>query len=763
MNEFEFVLFIMENRNEKIKVLIVEDEIIIAEDLKISLQELGYQVVGVIQNGISTLAFLEKQTPEIIIMDIMLEGEMNGIELSKIINQKYDIPIIYCSAYNDNDTVDQAVLTNPYGYILKPIEDRELRATIKIALYKQEMASKLKKSDERWQFALEGSGDAVWDWDILKDEIFYSKQWQNLFGENEYWQKSSIEKWKKVIHPNDFTEVWQKIEGHLSGETELFIAEYRMITNSGNIIWVLNRAKVMQRDIIQRPARMLGTLSDITERKKIEHYIIESEKKYRNLIETMNEGIGIVDEQENFTFVNDAAADIFAMDKKDLLKKNLADFVSEAEFAKIKQQTKWRKQNKDGQYELTIKNANKQDRILMVKTKPLFEQNIFIGVFGIFNDITEQRKYESEMMKQARLESLGILAGGIAHDFNNLLTAILSNIEYGKINLQNQTILERTLTDAAQAIKQAKKLTGQLLTFAKGGEPVIGKVNLKNLLAETVDFVLRGTNVSAKMIISDSLFQILADEGQMQQVINNLLINARQAMPEGGLIEITATNLHDLQMKKPMVAISIQDAGQGIPPELLPIIFDPFFTTKKEGTGLGLSTTYSIIKKHNGTIKIESKINEGTKVTIHLPATEEIGEVEAETIISNDTLTYKILILDDNDMILSVTQEMLSQIGHTVHTAHTGEIVIEMYKRELAKQTPYDLLILDLTIPNGLGGKEVIKELKLINPQVKAIVSSGYSSAPVISNFQDYGFSGAISKPYQIDDVVKTISDVMHT
>jgi PAS domain S-box-containing protein len=753
----------MKNVNKDIKILIVEDEIIIAEDIKMTLHELGYQIAGIIQNAKSVLTYLDSQIPDVIIMDIMLEGEMTGIELSKIINQKYDIPIIFCSAYNDNETVDKAVLTNPYGYILKPIEERELRATIKIALYKQEMTKKLLKSEERWQFALEGSGDTVWDWDILANKVFFSKQWDVLTEFSDTWQNYGIESWKQFIHPNDYKDVWQKIKAHLADETQLFIAEYRIITNSGKIIWVLNRAKIMQRDKLKQPVRMLGTISDISERKKTEEYIIQSEKKYRNLVESMSEGIGIVDENENFLFVNDAASAIFGFSKPELQKMNLKDFLSNDELEKIKKQTKFRKQNKDGQYELIITNSKKQERILFVKVKPLFEHGKFIGSFGIFSDITEQRKFEAEMVKQARLESLGILAGGIAHDFNNLLTAILSNIEYASLNFSNHAILKRTLSESVSAIKQAKKLTGQLLTFAKGGEPVISNVNISKLMRETTDFVLRGSNVKANLEIDVHVKSILADEGQINQIINNLLINARQAMPNGGVINISVKNLPPQASQPQMVEIVIQDSGFGIPAENLPLIFDPFFTTKQNGTGLGLSTTYSIVKKHKGSIKIDSLLNIGTKISIQLPATDEVVSEQKDYHLAQQAEKgYKILILDDNEMILQVTREMLSQFGHEIHIAKEGKEAIDLYKKEMKKEAPFDLLILDLTIPNGWGGKEVVTELRKLNPQVKAIVSSGYSSAPIISNFQEYGFSGALSKPYQVNDILQVISDVMN-
>jgi two-component system, cell cycle sensor histidine kinase and response regulator CckA len=748
----------MIRNKEKNTVLIVEDEALIAEDLKLSLQELGFKIVRTVPSAAEALSFLENSSPpDVIIMDIMLEGEMNGIELSHKINALYDIPIVYCSAYNDFETIDQAVLSNPYGYILKPIEERELRATIKIALYKKEMEVKLQKSEERWQFALEGSGDAIWDWNIPANTVQLSEKWKEIIGTDELC--STFREWKEKIHPNDWESVWQNIQQYMKGQTDLFISEYRVISSAGAVVWILNRAKIIQRDTQGNPLRMLGTISDISNRKNIEKHIIESEKKYRHLVETINEGIAIVDEKENFTFVNKAAADIFGMQKKMLLNCNLSDFVGVKEMPLILEQTKLRKQNKESDYELTITNAKKQVRILRVKAKALFENGKFLGSFGVISDITEKKKYEAEMIKQARLESLGILAGGIAHDFNNLLTAILSNIEFAKLNFKNHHILETTLAESVRAIKQAKSLTNQLLTFAKGGEPIIKKVDLRTVLKETADFVLRGSNVKPEIVIKKNIRYILADEGQLQQVLNNLLINARQAMPHGGVIRISAQN--DDSSTQPAVKIVIEDDGVGIPKEVAAHVFDPFYTTKEEGTGLGLSTTYSIIKKHHGEIYLESEPNKGTKISLLLPATEETdSKIETKkTVLKKNA--YRILVLDDNEMILRVTKEMLSQFGHEVITVTGGSQALQISKQARAENAPFDLYILDLTIPNDIGGKEVVQKLLEENSHTKAIVSSGYSADPIISRYRDYGFSGAISKPYQLEDILRVIAETM--
>ncbi len=397
-----------------------------------------------------------------------------------------------------------------------------------------------------------------------------------------------------------------------------------------------------------------------------------------------------------------------------------------------------------------------------------FLDNGLIRVDGVLMDVTEMKKAEMELMKIQKLESVGVLAGGIAHDFNNILTAILGNISLARIIGKDNSQLENRLAEAERACLRAKDLTQQLLTFSKGGTPVKKATSLADMLKEATTFLLRGSNVKPKFDIPANLWLVDADEGQLAQVINNLVINAKQAMPQGGVLNIRAYNYFydgrsDLPLRRgKYVCFLVEDHGVGIDEESLQRIFDPYFTTKKTGSGLGLAVTFSIIKKHNGHITAQSKIGQGTTFYVYLPASDKKPEAKKDPTETFVPLKGKVLLMDDEEIILEIGSEILSNFGLEVELAKSGEEVMEKYVQKLNQQTPFDLVILDLTIPGGMGGKETIKELQKVDKNVKAIVSSGYSNDPVMANYKSYGFKGMVIKPYRMAEMYATVKAVLN-
>ncbi len=394
-----------------------------------------------------------------------------------------------------------------------------------------------------------------------------------------------------------------------------------------------------------------------------------------------------------------------------------------------------------------------------------------IGAVLVFRDITQKQRMEEELFKNQKIESLGILAGGIAHDFNNILTGFLGNISLVKlyaIRHQLEPVTER-MREAENAVIKAKELTHQLLTFSKGGIPIKKTTSINNLIHESASFLLRGSNIKIEIQFPSDIGYVDIDEGQINQVIHNLVINAKEAMPEGGVITITGINCFITpDMGIPLVAgkyvkITFTDQGHGIAPEHIKKIFDPYFTTKSHGNGLGLAITYSVIRKHNGYISVQSTPSRGSTFTIYLPMSTNTlnSKTDLDNPLHSGNRYRRILIMDDDQMILDTVADLLSFLGYNVITAHDGQEALNLYSEALKQGKNVDLVIMDLTIPGGMGGKETIKKLMELDPSARAIVSSGYSNDPIMAAFRDYGFMGVVAKPFKIEELSQIIDGIL--
>lgn len=395
------------------------------------------------------------------------------------------------------------------------------------------------------------------------------------------------------------------------------------------------------------------------------------------------------------------------------------------------------------------------------------------GLVFVFRDISRRHSLEEEVQRIQKLESLGTLAGGIAHDFNNILMGIVGNITLAKMALDPADRNYKFLSDAEGAVFRARDLTQQLLTFSKGGSPVKISTSLEEFIKSTVAIALRGSNVSVEYYFQDKITNIDIDVSQIGQVINNVVLNAKQAMPNGGLLLVLAQNIDiaqndDLPLKTGKYAkISFIDHGEGIPRENFSRIFDPFFSTREVGRGLGLSTAYSIIKQHNGHITVESEPGKGARFNIYLP-TSETDETVSQPVsmpmikVEKESGNKRVLIMDDEELVREVLGEIMKRFGFSVEYASNGEEVLLKYKKSI-EENSFDLVIMDLTIPAGMGGKETISELLKIDPTVVALISSGYANDPVISDFEKYGFRGVMVKPYRVEDIARLLKNLFHT
>jgi signal transduction histidine kinase/CheY-like chemotaxis protein len=385
----------------------------------------------------------------------------------------------------------------------------------------------------------------------------------------------------------------------------------------------------------------------------------------------------------------------------------------------------------------------------------------------VSTDITEKVHAEKELIKAKKLESIGVLAGGIAHDFNNILVGVLGNID---LALNDDSLPDETrklLKNAVKASYQARGLTRQLLTFAKGGEPVKETASLIEVVKESANFVLHGDKTACEFSFPDNLWLVDIDKGQISQVVQNIILNASSAMPEGGIVELSGENVgivddHEMLKKGRYVKISIKDHGIGIPADLIEKIFDPYFSTKKEGNGLGLAISHSIITKHGGHIAATSTPGQGATFVVFLPASanqKEIRERPAET--EEKTKECRVLVMDDEEMVRDILKALLKRLGHDVILAENGREAIDTYQNALKSDQPIDLIIMDLTIPGGMGGKDAVHEILALDPKAKVVVSSGYSNDPIMANYRDYGFSAAIAKPYQMSELTNIINQLL--
>ncbi|HMP90230.1 MAG TPA: CHASE4 domain-containing protein [Kiritimatiellia bacterium] len=390
-----------------------------------------------------------------------------------------------------------------------------------------------------------------------------------------------------------------------------------------------------------------------------------------------------------------------------------------------------------------------------------------IGVVLVFRDVTERRKIDESRIRSNKLESIGVLAGGIAHDFNNILTAIMANLSLARMPETSRDDSCKYMADAEISLDQARSLTKQLLTFSTGGAPVRRLIDLRELLVQVATFTTRGSNVRCRFDIAEDLMATYADAEQINQVISNLVFNAMEAMPDGGEILIAARNAtNDLNIpanerNRPYIRVEVKDEGSGIPAAYLNRIFDPYFSTKKRGSGLGLATCYSIIRKHDGYIIAESDANKGARMIFILPATLEKPRPADQALPAIVRGSGRVLIMDDESAILDAATRILSAAGYDVSCARDGEEAVTLYRNAM-KDRPYNVVILDLTVPGGMGGMEAFQQIRGLRADVNVIVSSGYSTAPIMAEFHQHGFRGILVKPYGVKELTSAVKQAMN-
>ncbi len=507
---------------------------------------------------------------------------------------------------------------------------------------------------------------------------------------------------------------------------------------------------------------------EINERQKIQQTLHEREERYRALAENTYDLITEVDIESRFLYLSPNIKEMLGYNIFELVGRYYYEYVHKDDIEKVKQIFKRGFRNYKGE-EISYRFRHKNGSFVMFESTGKIYQTAANQLRAVIvsRDITLRKQMEREMLRSSKLEALGILAGGIAHDFNNILMGIAGNLNLAKKRLDNSEKVMEVILRAEKVAYKAKNLTEQLITFSKGGMPIKKILSLKDIIKDSVQFSITGSNISGKYFFEDDLYLIEADEGQITQVITNFAINAKQAMAGGGTLEVSAVNVSltaNNKLSAPAgkyVKITIKDNGGGIPEENMQKIFDPYFTTKPEGTGLGLATSYSIVKNHKGYITVDSKINEGTIFNLYFPSHDGKIEISKKPVgVSTDFAGKSVLLMDDDETILLPVSEMLTDMGYKVKTARNGEEALQLYTGSIEAGGRFDVVIADLVVQGGMGGKETMERLLKIDPGVRAIVSSGYSNDPVMANYVKYGFKGVLAKPYQIEEMNDALKQV---
>lgn len=601
---------------------------------------------------------------------------------------------------------------------------------------------------------------------------FGNKRMAEMFGASV--QKLIGTRYSDHLHESEKQAGDEQMHRLIEGEIQSVSLERRYLSTNGTDFWGHLSGKRLENPDGSLSA-LVGVIADISERKRLEKESFDRKTLMSTLLANLPVGVFMVEASSGKPLIaNDKALDLLG---SGILADTATEIAAEVyetytygtrERYPVEKMPIVRGMHGEATTvdDLQVIRPDGTSKLLEVFGSPVLDADGHPWASLIcFQDITARKEHENEEQKMQKLESLGILAGGIAHDFNNILTGIIGNISVAKLFIDDTHKSYPALAGAEKAVVRATELARQLLTFAKGGEPVKKVVSLRHLVNESVSLMLHGSNVKGLVDIPDSIHAIDADEGQISQVFHNIIINATQAMPGGGALTVSAQNEmldRNNSMSLPpgtYTCLTFTDEGCGIPAADQKKIFDPYFTTKLSGTGLGLASSHSIIIRHGGHINVSSKIDRGTTFTIHLPS---VGATFSESQPQAVTQALScsggsVLVMDDEEVIRQLAALMLKEIGYRVTTCADGAEAIGYYKAARESGTPYFAVIMDLTIPGGMGGKEAAREILAIDPIARLIVSSGYSNDPIIADFIAYGFSGAIAKPYRIGELAQVL------
>ncbi len=599
---------------------------------------------------------------------------------------------------------------------------------------------------------------------------------------------------KRILQNKRVSEIW-KIPDHVQSSTDSKqqLRYVKQMTNNPkqfaeHVEYLITHSDAAYRDIIElndgtvlerytgpvvgKDGKNYGriwTFHDVTEYKKVER-LLAAEKEFLSItLQCIGDGVITTDTDGKILMINNVAQNLTGWESKEAIGQPfdkifsiINEITRQACESSVSKVLKTGETVELANYSVLL-SKNGTEIIIADSAAPIkSDEGNIIGVILVFRDMTEKLKLQNSMQKTQKLESLGVLAGGIAHDFNNLLCGIFGFLEIAKISAIDGKIdlVIEYLNDSIKVFERARALTQQLLTFSRGGVPVLKTISFEPLIRRCTQFALCGSNIECEFTIETGLWPCDCDEHQMEQVIDNLIINAKQAMADGGIIEVSAANFTIKSGKSKVhsdgnryIEISIKDNGIGISKESLNKIFDPFFSTKEKGHGLGLATVFSIIKRHNGWIDVESELGKGSVFHVFLPASSNSVETNDLDPVANFSGSGTVLIMDDEEFILKVINQMLVTMGFTCVQAGSGQEALDLFADAEKNGQQFTACILDLTVPGGMGGKEIVLQMRKVRPDAVIFAASGYSDDPVVARPFDHGFSGSIVKPFKMTEL----------
>jgi PAS domain S-box-containing protein len=680
-------------------------------------------------------------------------------------HRKTDVPVKVVK----NDEI--GILEKGFSYMRDVVNEKIENLTGEIQRRKR-AEKEYKNSQEKFKNIFHSGHDAIFIFDLEGKILDVNKTMLKMFGvTRDEALKGDIRSFSSPENRFEkLDELWGSVLESNSRELE-WIAIRPNDRSTFHVQMNFKKIIYEERDAV------CGTVRDITERKEAEKKADEDREKFAITLRSIGDGVIATDVHERVEFLNYVSEELTGWSSEEAVGRPVSGiFHLIDEKTRVKIETPVTRVIRTGKMVLLTENVilkakNGSEHNIADSAAPIIDsEGNMKGVVLVFRDVTGRIKSEKELLKITKLESLGLLAGGIAHDFNNLLAGLFGNISLAKKRIDPESKAYKNLESAEKIYRRASDLTKQLLAFSKGGEPVKEIADITKIIEESTMFAIRGSSIQVERDFPEDLMRAEVDSGQISQVISNLVINAKQAMPDGGRIWISANNFDNSDMKMPVlerisyIRISVRDEGIGIPRKYLDKIFDPYFTTKQDGSGLGLATAFSIINKHNGLITVNSEPGESATFTFYIPASTKsrVDEVTGdEKLESLPALNARVLVMDDDPVILNMIEDMLEEIGCFSCCVDDGAKAIEEYNKSYNEGKQYDIVFLDLTVQGGMGGEEAVKRLKHDYPEARCIVSSGYSTDPVISNFRDYGFSGHVTKPYLIRELYNEISRVL--